>query len=272
MKTVLAVLGVIALILVGGYFLLGPRGEVVKDKVMKQLDKLIGETEIAKKEISSDITKIKAGITKLNEGKIKAQVEADDLDKKIKDRTDRQNEVKESLAKLDKHISTASSPEAKIKLGDKEYTQKDLLGMVKKLVDTHKELGLEVDNLKKNQEMYRKTATTLEERADQAKKKLAALQQQMTEVDAKLTEIRSMKENSALVAENDTTVSERFTKLQSKVEGLNKELEKQRKVESAKWDQLTKVDDVTKIVEATKDHQDTLEEMRKILGKPAGSN
>ena len=94
---------IIGLVLFGGgfavYHFSGARGEVVKNKLLKEIDNCLGETEVQRTEIDRGIRGMDEGIAKLSEARIKAQIQADMLDKELKGNTKRIEDSKAASSK-----------------------------------------------------------------------------------------------------------------------------------------------------------------------------
>lgn len=271
MSGILAIVGIVAIIVVGGYFFLGYRGEVIKDKVLNQLDALIGKEELAKKEMDGEIAKIKQSIRELDKGKIESEVRAEQVEKKIKEIDSQLGKYKESLTIVKEYIEKAQTSKAPVKIGDKEYTETQLNEMAKKQVDAFKDLDTKKMTLESTRKIYQDAATSLADKKDKAEKLLTGLQNQIQVVEARIEESKTLKNAAKLMGDNDATLQDKFTSLQKKLDEREtaakvalKTAEQDYNAVAKKADPLPDADNIIKSVQGS---EKTLSEIDAILGK-----
>jgi chromosome segregation ATPase len=270
-KRVLVVLaGCLVLVVAGSLvfsnFGCGPRAEVAKNKVMDQIDELLGKTAVQQQQAKDGIADMKKAIEKLREGKIKAKVQADQLGDQLKTLDDKISDAKSTLATLQDYIKADKPKE----IAGKTYSQDDLNKMARTVIDAEKNLQKQRDGYKQAKDILDTAVTTLETRQKDAEDRVATLDSKMKEVEAEMVALKALKESAAVMGDTDTTLADKFAENEKKVNDLQVSVKTQLGVDQEKWNEATAskaVDDASKIVADVKGPQDTLNEIDKILGK-----
>src|SRR5260370_13481639 len=83
----------------------GAKVEVAKEKLLKEIDGLLGEVEVQRKEVELGITKMGQAPDELGKNRINCQVRAERLEKQIKAVEERIAEVDASLRTLRDYLA-----------------------------------------------------------------------------------------------------------------------------------------------------------------------
>ncbi len=271
MKRIVSLAVISALLLGGGYAVYhfsGARGEVAKKKILKKLDALLGETEVARTEIERSIKGMDESVSKLTDARIRARVQADMLSKEVNENKKRIEESKTALLKLKSDLTAFdSNPTYSVSYGTKTYTKKDDLDkMATKVIDHHTTLVKQNESMVKRLETYEMTASTLEAREREAKKKLVEMKDKLKELDAKMDLVKAQREAAEALSETDKTFAENVAVLDEKIKNLDVQTETAVRKEEEKWKEIsakTEVEDATKII---KDSKNTISEIDALLG------
>jgi len=265
-------LAVISALLIGGglavYHFSGARGEVAKKKILKKLDALLGETEVARTEIERSIKGMDESVSKLTDSRIRARVQADMLSKEVNSNKKSIEESKVALTKLKTDLSAFdSNPTYTVSYGSKTYSKKDdLEKMAGKVIEHHKTLVAQNESMEKRLATYEMTASTLEAREGEAKKKLAEMKNKLKELDAKMDLVKAQREAAEALSENDKTFAENVAVIDEKIKNLDVQTETASRKEEEKWKEISakaEVEDATKII---KDSKSTVSEIDSLLG------
>jgi len=264
------IVGVCAVVGVGTivFYFSGARGDVAKKKVIGQLDKLLGESDVQRAEIERGIKGMDEAIDKLSTAKIKARYQAEALNKQVKANKDKLGESTVTLKKIGEDLKKFDAESSySVSYGGKTYSKKDDLDkMAKKVIDYHKSLAEETKKMEARLETFEQTASTLETRYDDAKKKLKEMKDNLKELDAKIDMVKAQKEAAEALNETDKSFADSIKGIEEKIKNLDASTETQVRKEAEKWKDLTsqpQVEDVSKII---KDSKSTVDEIDKLLG------
>lgn len=263
--TVMAILVLLALgttWLFGGF---GPRVAVVQENVLKKIDVLIGESEVKRKQVEQGIANGERALQPLAEGKIRAKVEADQLQRKIDEVERKISDAEASLKTLQTYLTKGQS----VELAGRTYTIDDLNIQARKVIDAHKTLTVEIQSMKTAYGKLLERANTLEKRHDQAKHNLVTMKSQISQIDTNIVLLNSMKQARQAAGDGGTTLAANFEKLQSDINALDARIQTEISLEDANWQEVSAradVDDVSHFIETTKGAENTLGEISKIFG------
>jgi|SRR5579884_1937766 len=270
MKAVVSLV-IVGALLIGGYAVYhfsGARGEVAKKKVLNQIDKWLGESDVQRTEIERGIKDLDEGITKLTNARIKSQVQAELLSKELVSNKKKIEDSKVTLAKLKSDLSAFDSDSAfTVSYGSKSYTKKgDLEKMAQKVIDFHKTLVSQTESMEKRLQAYETTAKTLEAREDEAKKRLDSMRNKLKELEAKIEMVRAQKAAAETLNENDKTFADSIAGIEEKLKNLEIDTETAVRREDERWKELvakTEVEDASKLITNSKS---TINEIDALLG------
>jgi phage shock protein A len=259
-----AVVGVGAII----FHFSGARGDVAKKKILGQIDKWLGEHEVARADIDRDIKKMEEAVTNLTKASITARYQAEKLEKEVVANKKRIADSEGALTKLSGDLKKfESEPSYTVSYGGKTYNKKDdLEKMAQTVIASYKTLKKDNESAEKRLETFNTTASTLEARTADAKKKLAEMKNQLKELDNKIMLAKAQKEAAEALSESDKTFGDSVKGIEDKISKLDASAETAARMEDAKWKDLTaktEVEDATAIINKT---QSTSKEIDDLLG------
>jgi len=243
----------------------GARGEVAQEQFLSKIDGLLGEMQVKRKKVEHGIANGEKAIQPLAEGKIRAKVEADQLQKKIKDVELKIADAEASL----KTIQTYLAKDESVELAGKTYTPEDLNAQARKVIDAHKTLSTELATMKETHRKLMDRSETFEKRHDEAKRQIAQLKSQVQQIDLSIASLESMKEARQAAGDGGITLAENFDDLQSEINDLDAKIQTELAMEDEKWQEVSAsadVDNVSQFIDSTKGAEDTLSEIQGILG------
>jgi chromosome segregation ATPase len=272
MKIVLSGVVIIALLLGGGYLAYtwsGARGDVVKKKVLSDIDKWLGESDVRRAEIDRGIKGLDEGLEKMSDARIKAQVQAEMLGKEVASNKKKIEESKAALVKLKDDLKAFDTNSTyTVSYGTKTYTKKeDLDKMARKVIDNHTALVEQTESMEKRLQTYELTATTLTNREAEGKKELADMRNRLKELDAKIELVKAQKAAAEALDENDKTFADSIAGIKDKIRSAEEGAETAVRKEDKKWKDLTaktEVEDASKLITNSKN---TVNEIDELLGK-----
>jgi chromosome segregation ATPase len=238
----------------------GARTEVAKEKILGQVDRLLGTIDVKKKEAQLAVQGMEAGIDKIKMGRIESRMRLTQV-------TDNLTVVNAKIAQADKALGRLRDGLKEGKetvFNEKTYSSTELKGMADQIINARKKLFVEAEGLKSIQKRLSGIVTALEQREQDGRERLAKIKQSVDEIDAKAVALRSIQEAASL--SGDTEVAD-FTAVEKQVRDLSGKID----VELAFNDEKVKEHSaesksLESIVRVTSTAGDTVSEIDKILG------
>jgi septal ring factor EnvC (AmiA/AmiB activator) len=241
------------------------RVSVAKDKALQQIDKMLGELDVKRKEVALSLQSLKAAVAGMGKARIKSQVKMEQLEQKAQASRDQIAQADASLAKLRTYLQ-ANQP---VEINGKTYTLEALNRMAVQIIDVRKGYASQIAGLEKSQEALRKVALTMERNQQDYQKKINALESQLTEIDSQMVAIRTMREASSAMGDGNATLAENVSQLEDKVADLLAGTRAELSTEGSKWnveDTDRQIDSAEAFILATQSSGDSLAEIDRILG------
>jgi len=259
-----AVVGVGAII----FHFSGARGDVAKKKIIGQIDKWLGESDVARAEIDRGIKGMDEAIEKLNTQAVKAQVQSERLGREVNVNKKKLDDSTASLKRLKGDLDKFNTESNySVSYGSKTYTKKsDLESMAEKVISFHTSLKKETEAQDERLKTYESMASTLTSQRDEAKKKRDELTLKLKDLDAKIEMAKAQKEAAEALSESNSSFADSIKGIEDKINKLSDSTETAVRVEDAKWKDLSSkanVEDATTIINKTKD---TSKEIDDLLG------
>ena len=215
---------------------------VAKDKVIKEIDKVLGELKIKRKEVQIAYDRIAVASGNLREKRIEAQILMDRFEKDITELEEEQAASKRNLKKL-KPLLAESESSGEVERNGKTITAAELIKLgettVKKLERTETKLV----HKKKMKGVFEKNLATLSANEETSKSQLAQLKEDLDEIDSKQEMLDSMKTDASLVSGQGASINDEFEKLSEQVGELMTKVDTQVAIEEAKLED--RMDDIT---------------------------
>ncbi len=243
----------------------GGRVDVVKDKILGQIDSLLGKMDVERKQIDIAMKGLGTGIDGIRKAKIKAKVKRD----QIKDEV---TGVESQIAKVDSVLKVIRPHlEAKdpVEIAGTKYTPAQVKETATKLLAERKQLSDKLVAIKTVETSLDQTATALENQQTGYQQKLQKLETQVTQLDAQGVALKAKREAATAMAVGDDSMSSSVKSLQDKVNGLLAETTADFQLENEKWNEAASNKDLDSL-DATlakfKSSNETGSEIDKILG------
>jgi phage shock protein A len=259
-----AVVGVGAII----FHFSGARGDVAKKKIIGQIDKWLGESDVQRAEIDRGIKGMDEAVEKLNTQAVKAQVQAERLGREVNVNKKKLDDSKASLAKLGADLKKFDTEtNYSVSYGTKTYNKKsELEAMATKVIDYHKTLQKETEAQEQRLKTYEDMAATLTSQRDEAKKKRDELKIRLKDLDAKIEMAKAQKEAAEALNESTSSFADSIKGIEDKINKLSDSTETATRIEDAKWKDLsakTNVEDATTIIKNAKGTADEIDALLK---------
>ena len=267
MKRLLSCLAVVGLL--AGFLLPGcsnatnARVEVAKDKILAQVDSLLGEIDVKQKAVELAIKNLDGGIDKLKKGKIEARVRVVKVGDQVTELDQKIAEADKALGRLRDYLKE----EKDVEISGKTFTPAQLKEMADKTLSARKSLSTQVEALRQSKVRMENVASSLEVREKESAQKIAVLKRQLEEIEAKAVALKSIQEASR-ISGTDTSVD--FASVEKDVRNLSTKVDVELAYHDEKWKDTAAANDkavLESVINDTSTSGDTLSEIEKILGK-----
>ncbi len=242
----------------------GARVQVAKDKINDKIDRMLGDVEVKRAAIQSEMDGLKSGLENMRQTRIKAEVKLEQLSKKTKPINERIAKIDEALKTLRQHLSATED----VEINGKTYKPAEVQKMAQDLIAQRKELSEEMKNLTSGEEGLQQTVTMLTAQRKRYENKLKQLASQVAEIDAKKEALDAYRESASAMGGNYDTLAENVEELEGNVEELFVDVEAALRAEEEKWDEAeaeSTIESVDSTLEALSGPKDTAAEIDAIL-------
>jgi phage shock protein A len=266
-----AICGLALVWLLGAYFLPGcsdaakARVDVVKKKILNQIDETIGKLDVQKAEIDNGIKSAKQAAIGVRKAKINAQVSLEQLEEKVRPHQDKIARCDETLAKLRDTIKADKPAD----FGGKTFSVVQLKEMAVKVIQSRKDAEEQIKGFDASRQNMQKVVATISKQQQELETRIAKLQASNSKLDAEMSAARAMKQASEAMGDGSNTLSENLDELEKKVAALSGEVRSELAGQSANWstgDAEKAISDVDSFIKSDKTSSDPLAEIDKILG------
>lgn len=245
MRNLMIALALIAVIGVGAY--IGCDGAaarvgVAKDKVIKQIDKVLGELKVKRKEVQIAYDRVSEASAGLREKRIEAQILMDRFNKDIKEMQSEQAANMKNLEKL-KPLLAESESSGSVEKNGKTITSAELTKLAEATMKKMERTQTKLSHKKKMAGVFEKNLAILSSNEKTSKTQLAQLKEDIEEIDAKQEMLDSMKTDASLVAGQGTSINEEFDSLSKQVDELMNKVDTKVAIETAELED--RIDDIS---------------------------
>jgi chromosome segregation ATPase len=261
--TVLMVISLCGVNLLGCSNSSNARIEVAKDKILAQVDSLLGEVDVKRKVVDLAVGRLGEGIDQLKKGKIDARVRANNAGEQIAELEQRISEADNALSRLRDHLKE----EKDVELSGRTFTPIQLKEMADKTISARKALVTQIELLRQSKSRLDAVATTLENREKESLQKIDALKQQLGEIDNKVIALKAIKDATSISGDEPSVD---FASVQSSIRDLATKVDTELAFHDEKWKESEQDIDSTNlesIISQTSTTNDTLAEIEKLIGK-----
>jgi len=244
----------------------GVRVEVAKEKLLNEIDGLLGEVDIQRKEVELAIRKMAQATNELGKNKIKCQVQVQRLSKQVKAVEERIAEVDASLRTLRDYLARGKA----VEIAGKTFTPDKLQDMAKRVIEARRNLVSEAESLERAKATITQAAEMLGHRYEAATSRLAAFKSQLKELDAQIVALDALKDAAKIAGTSNESFVDDLQDLQDKISGLHDKVQIELRWEEEKWkalDDQAEVESTDKIFATTRNTADTIAEIDRLVGK-----
>jgi len=178
----------------------GARTEVAKEKILAQVDKLLGEIDVKKKEAQMAVQGMEDGIDKLKMGKIESKMRLTQVTESFSAIEGKIAQADKALGRLRDHLKDGKETV----INQKKYSPSELKDMADKIIAARKKLSTEAEGLKSTQKRLDSIVTVMEQREQEGRERLSKIKQNLDEIDAKAVALKSMQEAANLSGSTET--------------------------------------------------------------------
>jgi chromosome segregation ATPase len=261
----IALRGIIVVALAG----CGARVEVVKEKVLGQIDALLGKMDVERKQIELAMKGLQSGVEGIRKDKIKAKVKRDQIKEESSSIDAQVAKVDTALKAIRPHLDSKDTSEVSIEISGTKYTPAQIKSTAEKLIGERKRLGDKLSSVKTVENTLDQTFSALEKQQNDYQEKIKRLESKISQIDAQSIALKAKKEAAAAMAMGDDNLASSVKSLEDKVNGLLAEGIADLQSENERWNETMankEIDNLDATISKFSTPSDTASEIDKILG------
>ncbi|MEY4566766.1 MAG: hypothetical protein RLY14_1736 [Planctomycetota bacterium] len=261
-KAVVAVLMGLGLLTVGtGAF--RARAEVAREKLTAKIDSFLGDIDVKRKEIEQGTKGLRDGVTHLRKAKVKAEVQSEQLDRRIAPVKDKLNNIDTVLKTLRERLSSNSVTE----IAGVRYQPDELKRLTQQLLDDRHRYATELEGYHKSQDQLQTVVNTLGRKQSEYEGRLATIDNQVALIESRRTALSAMKDAAETMEGSDDSFTESVASLEHKVSDLYADIEAELAAENARWSNNSSnaSDQLDKIIASAQGSEDLIARIDKTL-------
>lgn len=265
------ILGALILaLIVGTFYGCGPRGEVAKDKVLAQIDKVLGELDVKRKSIEQNHRKLQRELLVLRDKRIGTEVRLEQLEKKKELSQTQLDRTKSQLAKL-RELAVEVQSSGSIERNGKTYDAEDLQKSARELTTRYKSAEANSGNLQTSIDALSRSVNFLKDQESTSKELMDKLDAKISEIDSKKIAIDAVR-HATSVAGDDKSVSDRINTLNKEIDEMFIDVETAMRVEESKLSDLqSQTSSADELLAEPQDLNATMAEIDALLGNSGGN-
>ncbi len=259
-------LGVVGIAVVG----CGPRAEVAKDKIIAQIDKVLGELDVKRKKIEINQQKLVGELADLREKRIGTQVRLEQLQKKKDASVKSLDKIKTDIGQLIARGKEVESSETKsITVKGKEYNAEDITRIATELTLRHKTALATVKNFDSSIQALSDSVSFLETAEKKAKEAMSKLNAKISEIDSKKIAVDAVR-SATEIGNSDSSILDRINSLDKEIEDMFVDVETAMRVEQDKLDSMqSETSSADALLSVPVDLNSKLDELSNLIGEGA---
>lgn len=256
-------------VLAGGAFVAlskNPRAQVAREKILGKVDKVLGETNVQRKQIEQEIKKLEETQRNLNTERIRKQVELEkfvnpEIEKLEKTLVD----ARETMRTLRSHLQVG---EQEVLIAGETRTLAQIDSDARQLLVEGRRLEEELKAKKNYQHTLQDILAKFKERETTLANEVASLKSELRVIDDKMKELRALQSASRTAGETDESLAGELEVVSQQMRGLHIRVEAQRQQEQEQWQTRTasKLESVKEIIARNKGVENTLSDLDAFLG------
>lgn len=247
----------------------GARVEVVKEKVLGQIDALLGKMDVERKQIELAMKGLQTGVEGIRKAKIKAKVKRDQVKEETTSIEAQVVKVDTVLKVIRPHLESKDTSEVSIDISGTKYTPAEIRSTAEKLIGERKKLSDKLSSVKTVENTLDQTTNALEKQQNDYQEKIKKFEAKISQIDAQSIALKAKKEAAAAMAMGDDNLAASVKSLEDKVNVLLAEGMADLQAENEKWNETMankEIDNLDATISKFRTSSDTASEIDKILG------
>ena len=247
----------------------GARIEVVKEKVLGQIDALLGKLDVDRKQIELAMKGLQTSVEGFRKAKIKAKVQRDQVKEETTSIEAQVVKVDTVLKVIRPYLESKDTSEVSIDISGTKYTPAEIKSKAERLIGERKKLLDKLSSVKTVETKLDQAASALEGEQNKYQEKIKRLEAKISQIDAQSIALKAKKEAAAAMAMGDDNLAASVKSLEEKVDGLLAEGMAELQAENEKWNETMaykEIDNLDATISKFRTSSDTASELDKILG------
>lgn len=201
----------------------GARGELVKEKILAQIDTLLGEMNVQRKEVERAVNQFRVNLDQFKRGKIEAKVKLQRIQRKCSSLDVQLAKADETLRRLRDRLQGESlRGDGAFEFSGQPLSPAELTAMVDRTLAARLSLATEAETLKGVRSRLEQVIATMEKQELVQVKRLRVLRTSLEEIDAKAVALKSIQDIERLTP---TSSVQDFAEVEKQVDSLSDRIE-----------------------------------------------
>jgi len=221
-----------ALVILLGYEKSGTVVAIGRQTVIEKIENIVGEFKVKQAESKAGVFKIKDALGKLQEGRIKTEVQLDLLVEKENAIIKKIAKTKTSLGKIRNLIDNKESAI----IAGRQYAPAELQQMANDVIVSYEALVTQLQGIDKAKDLLNRNINILNGRLKNGKARVAQMDNQLNLIEAKIMSLNIIKDASEAAGDNGLTLAGDYEQVQDQLNALYTQVETGLRIEDESWD------------------------------------
>jgi RND superfamily putative drug exporter len=268
-KVVVAVVLLVVGTLTVGTSTFWARADVAREKLTAKIDSFLGTIDVKRKEIELGTKGLRDGVTQLRKAKVKAEVQSEQLDRRLAPIEDKLANIDTVLKTLRERLSANDVTE----IAGVKYQPDELKRLTKQLLDDRQRYALELEGYRKSQDQLQAVVNTLGRKQSEYEGRLATIENQGALIDSRRTALSAMRDATETMEGSGSSFIESVEALEQKVNDLYADIEAELAAENARWSNEPAVasSQLDKLLASAEGSEDLVAQINKTLNSSNSS-
>ena len=174
-----------------------PRFEIARDQFLAQVDSLLGEIEVKRREIDPTIQRAGAALAQLTKARIEIQVQLSRISGDLAAVQGKLDETDKGLVRL-RDLFGRDQP---VEIAGQTYSPSEIRGLANHALSARKRLSAQAETLQSTHDRLQAVVALLEAREQAGRDRLDSLKQLLSEIDAKAAALEAIKDAARVCEE-----------------------------------------------------------------------
>ena len=241
----------------------GLRVEIAKEKVLERIDSALGNMDVKRKEVEVSVGALKDALTELRKAKIKAKVNQDQIDRKIRISDGDILRFDSTLRNLRNELTSNSI----IAINGRTYTASEMSQLTQRVLREREAAIKQRNGFQTAKDRLNNVVAMLERKHSEHETQLANIEHQLTAIDSNRVTLNAMQDAAESMDGSEQSFSLNVEKLEDQVNDLYADVQAGLLAEDNLWTSETTLASVDQIVSVMQSPDDLVDEIDSVLSE-----